>query len=114
MLKQVIIASFALASVAGIPAAAQAQSHDIPSVTVSVAGLDTHSTSGARIMLQRIQSAAEKVCGGEPSVLLDRKMKFQPCVNEVTQRTVAGLNNPSLTAQLNKPAAPSTKVASAR
>jgi UrcA family protein len=112
MLKQVIIASFALATVASLPAAALTRPSEISTVTVSVAGIDTHSTSGAQVMLQRIKFAAKKVCGGDSSLSLDRQLKFRPCVNEVTQRTVTGLNNPQLTALLNK-TAPDTKVASA-
>jgi UrcA family protein len=111
MLKQLIIASFALATVAAVPAAAQAQTSDVLSVTVSYAGIDANSPGGAQILLRRISSAAEKVCGGEPSNALDRSMKFRPCVQEVTQRTVAGMNNPRLSALVNK-SAPTSKVAS--
>ena len=66
-------------------------------------------------MLQRIKFAAKKVCGGDPSLALDRQMKFKPCVDEVTQRTVAGMDNARLTALLNKaePAAPQTRIARA-
>jgi len=104
MLKQLIIASFALAAVAGAPA--RAQTADVSSVKVSFDGIDTHSTSGARLMLQRIKVAAEKICGGYPSAPLDRVAKFKPCVDEVTQRTVNGLNNVRLTALYQNHSAP--------
>ncbi len=112
MLKQIIVASFAFATIAAAPAAL-AQPSDVLSVTVSYAGIDATSPGGAEILLRRITSAAEKVCGGEPSNPLDRSMKFKPCVDEVTQRTVAGMNNPRLAALVNKtqPTASDTKVA---
>ena len=49
MLKQVIIASFALAAVATVPAAAQAQTADALSVTVSYAGIDASSPGGNQV-----------------------------------------------------------------
>jgi UrcA family protein len=110
MLKHIIIAAFALAAAS----AAQAQSNDIPAVKVSVAGIDSQSASGARILLQRIQAAAGQVCGGAPSQVLDRKRIYEPCVQEVTARTVAGMNNPRLAALINGKAEPAAKLASAR
>ncbi len=110
MFKQIIIATFALAAAS----AAHAQSAEIPSVKVSVAGIDSQSTSGARILLQRIETAAGKVCGGEPSQVLDRKRIYKPCVHEVTARTVASMNNPRLAALFDNKAAPAPKLASAR
>ena len=98
MFKQLIIASLAIASVA----ATSAQAQDTQSVTVSLAGIDTHSPSGARIMLQRIKVAARAVCGPAPSTAMDRHLQYDPCVDSVTQRTVDGLANPYLTALLGK------------
>ena len=113
MFKQLVIASLAIASIA---TAAQAQSSEFPSVKVSFAGLDTHSDSGVRIMLRRIQSAAGTVCGPEPSVGLERMTRYEPCVREVTQRTVAALSNPRLAALLSNGeiGAPQAKLASAK
>lgn len=110
MFKQVIIAAVALAAAS----AAHAQSADIPTVKVSVAGIDTQSSSGARILLQRIEMAAGKVCGGEPSQVLDQKRIYKPCVHDVTARTVASLNNPRLAAIFENKSAPAAKLASAR
>ncbi len=110
MLKSVIIATFALAAAS----AAQAQSTQVPTVKISVAGIDAQSSSGARIVLHRIQAAAGKVCGGEPGRDLDRRASYDPCVQEVTTRTVAGMNNPRLSALFDKKAEPATRLASAR
>jgi UrcA family protein len=111
MFKQLIVASIVTASLAG---AARAQESDIRTVTVSIAGINTHSQSGATVMLQRIKVAAGTVCGPAPSNGLDRRFQYDPCVTGVTQRTVAGLNNPVLTALLNTDVAQMRKLASAR
>ena len=99
MFKHIVVASLAIAALAG---AAEAQAGDTRAVTVSVAGIDTHSESGARIVLQRIKVAATSICGPEPSNLMDRHTRFEPCVQGVTGRTVTGLDNPLVTALLNK------------
>jgi UrcA family protein len=97
MLKQLIIASLAIVSFA----ATSAQAQEARSVRISVAGLDTQSESGARVILQRIKFAAGTVCGPAPRYL-ERSKQYNPCVREVTQRTVAGLSNPRLTAILTQ------------
>jgi UrcA family protein len=107
MFKQVIIASLAVASLAG---AAQAQ--DTRTVKVSTAGIDARSEGGALVMLHRIKFAAAAVCGPEPSRELDRYAQYEPCVQGVTQRTVAQLNNPYLSALLTRGPAPVRQMAS--
>ena len=110
MLKQLIIVSLAIASVA----ATSAQAQETRSVKVSVAGLDTRSESGARIMLQRIQAAAGTICGPAPSNGIDRLKQYDPCVRTVTQATVNGLGNPVLAAVLTQGKARSAQLASAK
>jgi UrcA family protein len=112
MFKQVLIASLAIASFA----ATSAQAQETRSVKVSVAGIDTRSDSGARIVLQRIKTAASAVCGPMPSDAIDRLEQYGPCVRLVTEQTVAGLHSPSLTALLTtgKAGAHEAKLASAR
>jgi UrcA family protein len=112
MLKQLVIASLAIASVA----AGSAQAQEARSVKISIAGIDTHSTSGAVIMLQRIKFAAGSVCGPVPSDPMDRHVQYERCVRDVTQHTVDGLNNPFLTALANggKSSEPQARLASAR
>jgi UrcA family protein len=97
MLKQLIIASLAITSVV----ATSAQAQEARSVRISIAGIDTHSESGARVILQRVKFAARTVCGPVPSHL-ERYKQYEPCVRDVTQRTVAGLDNPLLTAMLTQ------------
>ena len=110
MLKIIAIATFALAAAS----AAQAQSNDVQTVRISVAGIDTQSPRGARIVMQRIEAAAAKVCGAEPTRDLARMRMYEPCIQEVTARTVAGLNNPHLASLVDQSAQPAAKLASSR
>lgn len=109
MFKPLIIASLAIASLAG---AAQAQ--DTRTVKVSVAGIDAHSQDGALVMLHRIRFAAAAICGPAPSNGMDRHDQYDPCVRGVTQRTVASLNNPYLRVLVDKTAPAEWRLASAR
>jgi len=111
MLKQLIIASLAIASIA----ATSAQAQETRSVKISLAGVDTHSTGGAIVMLNRIKFAAGSVCGPVPSAPMDRHIQYDRCVRDVTQHTVDGLNNPFLTALASgKAGAQPSRLASAR
>jgi UrcA family protein len=113
MFKQIIIASFAAAIGAAASAQAQTPASDTTSVAVSVAGLDMSSEAGARITLRRIEAAAGKVCGDEPTMAVERKQRFEPCVHEVTARTISGLNNPRVAAMFDKHGARPAQIASA-
>lgn len=110
MLKQVIIATFAIAAVATSAGAQEARA-----VHVSLAGIDTHSESGARVILQRIEFAARTVCGPMPAHL-ERITQYDPCVRSVTQETVSRLNNPFVTALLTRsePGSQQAQLASAK
>lgn len=99
MIKQFILASLAIAAVAATSAKAQ----EPRSVRISIGGVDTHSERGARVILQRVKFAAGTVCGHTP-IHLERYKEYDPCVREVIQRTVAGLQNPLLTAMLTNEA----------
>lgn len=98
-MKKHSLAILAIGLLALSGGAASAQSSlDGVSVKVSRAGLDLNTESGARTLLKRIETAAAEVCGGEPSNRLDRFQKFRPCTREVVQRTVSGINSPTLSA----------------
>lgn len=110
MLKQLIIASLAIAALA----ATSAQAEEARSVRISIAGLDTHSESGARVILRRVKFAAGTVCGPAP-VHVEPYKPYKTCVRDVTKRTVASLNSPLLTAMLTEGGlgTPNGKLASA-
>jgi len=53
------------------------------SVKVSVADLSLSSPVGAKIVLRRIHTAAETICGGEPDIrLAERFALYQSCVKK--------------------------------
>ena len=77
--------------------AAFAQSPDTMSVRVSYADLNLASQAGAKAVLQRIVNAAGTICGTEPTAPLDR-MDYARCVKATTDRAIASVGNPTLTA----------------
>jgi UrcA family protein len=111
MLKQLIIASLAIASVAG--GSVQAQESDTRTVKVSVVGIDATTESGALVVLHRIRFAAAAVCSPPSARTVDRDSQNDACVRRVTQRTVASLNNPYLKALMTRNE-PTQRLASAR
>jgi UrcA family protein len=109
-------ASAALAlGLAGAATTASAQPSDEMTVTVSYGDLNMHSEAGARIALARIHQAAGKICGVAPTDPLDRMRLYVPCVQKITDRTVATLHNPVLAAvNSGAPVTPEATLASAR
>jgi UrcA family protein len=101
MIKQTLAVTLLgiLALSGGAASAASPQTDfDQVAVKVSYAGLDINSEEGARILLHRIDRAAGEVCGGPPSNRQDRLRWYRPCKKEVVQRTVSGINSPTLRA----------------
>jgi len=91
---------------------ASAQPVDTVSIKVSVGDLNISSEAGAKVALERIRVAARSICGPAPSAALPRTMDYAPCVRNITDRAVASLDSPLVTA-LNGAPAPA-KLASAR
>lgn len=62
--------------------------------TVSYADLDLSREAGAKILIARMQAAAERVCGPAP-VLADLKFHaiYTHCVRETVQRSVASVDS---------------------
>ncbi len=82
---------------------------DVVSVQISLAGVDLQLKAGAKIALGRIHTAAHQICGEEPTDGLDSRVQYRACLNQVTDRAVAKLGSPTVTA-LNGPAHGSAKV----
>ena len=95
--NSIALIAIGLLALSGASASAQPALDEVK-VKISYAGLDINTESGARTLLKRIENAAGEVCGGEPSNRIDRFQKFRPCVKDVVQRTVSGINSPTLTA----------------
>lgn len=77
---------------------AAAQTPDTVSVKVSYADLNLSTEAGAKAMLQRIRTAAKKICGAEMDDPIERLYEYKPCVNGTTDRAVAQFGNPIVTA----------------
>ena len=85
---------------------AAAQTTETASVKVSFADLNLSSEAGAKVMLQRIRNAAEKVCGIESDDPIDQLYEYRPCVKTTTNRAVANFHNPIVTALNSGKSAP--------
>ncbi len=70
------------------------------SVKVSYVDLNLDSEAGAKVMLQRIRHAAKIVCEPLADGVLDLTYAYRPCVSRATDRAVAALNNPIVTAMV--------------
>jgi len=100
---------------AGAANSASAQPRDELTVTVSYGDLNMRSAAGAKIALARIHQAAAKICGVSPTDPLDRMRLYVPCIQKITDKTVATLHNPVLAAiNSGAPVTPEATLASAR
>ena len=95
--NSIALIAIGLLALSGASASAQPALDEVK-VKISYAGLDINTEAGAKTLLHRIQRAAGEVCGGEPSNRIDRFKTFRPCVKDVVQRTVSGIDSPTLTA----------------
>lgn len=104
----------ALAAVALVSVAHAAPAGDQVSVKVSMSGLDMKSESGAKVLLQRIQTGSKQACGDRPDMLaLDQHATYEACVKSTIDRTVGSLDNPLVTSLNGGPAPKDTTLASA-
>jgi UrcA family protein len=72
---------------------------DMVSTPVSYADLNLSTEAGAKVMLRRITNAARDICGSEPPRKeFDTYHLYGACLKTVTDRAVAKLNSPLVTA----------------
>ncbi|HEY2661793.1 MAG TPA: UrcA family protein [Caulobacteraceae bacterium] len=65
------------------------------SVRISVADLDLGRASGAKVALQRIQRAADGICGGKPDIRFPVELAaYRACTKMTVDRTVTSLGAP--------------------
>lgn len=71
----------------------------IPQVRVAYGDLNLSHPAGAQTMLNRINEAASRVCGGipHPRELMEKRF-YRTCVRAATDNAVAQLNAPLVTA----------------
>lgn len=80
------------------PALAGPATHAVH-LRVSYAGLDIYSHAGARILMGRLEQAAEAVCGTEPTPLdIEGMHAYQACRKAALQNAVAAVGSPALAA----------------
>ena len=65
--------------------------------TVSYADLDVAADAGAKVLLQRIQSAAKVVCAPEPATLADRPA-YKACYDRAVSHALTRLGNAKVSA----------------
>jgi UrcA family protein len=93
----------ALAGTFGLALSAQAADvapSAFPAVTVKYVDLNIDSKSGARTLYTRLGHAAERACGGKPSLMVDmpRYRRFMACYDEALDSAVQKIDKPQLQA----------------
>ena len=79
--------------------ATAATESDAPTMAVSYADLDLATESGARILFERIEVAADEVCPAVPDIRdLNRVATHSRCVREAIARAVQQVDSPRLAA----------------
>jgi UrcA family protein len=78
--------------------AADADSLDVPQVTVKFGDLNISSLRGAAVLYGRIRGAAEKVCSPYDRNDLGSKQRLKACIDKAILSAVTGVDNFALTA----------------
>jgi UrcA family protein len=81
----------------GLQSAYAAAPADVPSVVVRFADLDLSRSEGAKVLYQRLNSAAETVCAPYDAGEIARHRNFTACVRTAVATAVAKVNRPALT-----------------
>ena len=112
MFKRLIPLSMLILSIGAVsvPASAKDTSNSVkmsvaettgasaPSVKINYSDLNMSSPDGARVLLSRIKSAADRLCGYYADADLGRRAEHMKCVRETVNEAVAEVDNPVLTA----------------
>jgi UrcA family protein len=109
-----LLAAFtALASLAAAATPALSADPDQVSVRVKVADLNLATESGARTALSRIHTAADGICGGQPSSIRDlaATAHYSACMNVTVGTAVASAHQPMLAAVASHYLPPPTQLA---
>lgn len=105
MFRTIILAAGAAIALAGSASAQTADQDSAPSVTIQFADLDLGHQAGARVMFQRIQTAAVVACGGQSDLqMLERRQLFDSCRKQTITRALDQLHAPLVTAMGGQPA----------
>lgn len=99
-MKRLMASALAFCLMISIAGAAMAQGDTATQVPVRYGDLDVSSTSGAAVMLQRIDDAATEACGAPWGSLREYRLSVQRsvCHRESMERAVAAVDLPALSA----------------
>jgi UrcA family protein len=98
------VSALVLMSAASAAAASPASAEPKIAVRVAYGDLDLQAAPGARVMLGRIMSAADRACGGAPDIReLARKAPYDRCVHDAATAAVRQLDAPFVTAVFEPP-----------
>ncbi len=97
--KNVLFAAVAVVSFASVAQMAQAADvmNDRPAQTVRYSDLNLNTDAGVVTLYNRIQHAAEQVCGNVDSRRLEQVTAAQACVNKAMAASVSAVGNAQLT-----------------
>jgi UrcA family protein len=114
--KSSLISVAALAVLGSVTGPRLATAQEQVGVTVRYGDLNLTTDAGAKVMLNRIRMAAREACGWTPPTYdLAAQPIFRRCVGEATNRAVAMLDSPLVTAMNNSEVTPArVAVASTR
>ncbi len=95
-----LLTGFALlGSLSAVAIPAHAQDSEQVSTKVRLGDLDLSTSDGAQAAMSRIRSAARDICGPDPDVReFDTRRQYNQCVDQATDRAVASLDMPTVTA----------------
>ncbi|MGH1422636.1 MAG: UrcA family protein [Hyphomonas sp.] len=97
----IALAAVALSGAVVLPAAA-ASIEEASAKTVSVAGIDMSTEAGAKIVYQRIENAADRVCGvNSGRMALKQIQPAKACAEKAVEAAVKALNVDTVTAVHN-------------
>ena len=103
-----LTAAAAFGLIVAAPAGAQTSEAPI-SISVQYADLNLNHAAGANMLLQRINSAAVRACGGAPDIRLPaQRSAFDQCRKAAVSQAVAEVNSPVLTAMVSHNPTPVT------
>jgi UrcA family protein len=97
MIATTLAAASLVFGVAGAASAQSAPVDNVPSMTVRLADVDLSSKAGARTAMQRIETAADAVCGGQPEARdWTRRAFYDQCRSNAIKGAVASVGRPTL------------------
>ena len=97
-----VLSSVAITALLAVTTQAHSQATDANApmkISVRYGDLDIGHAAGAKVLFQRINSAAARVCGGEPDLReLQQRAAYDQCRKTAVGEAVAKIDSPIVTA----------------